>query len=98
MAVEQAATGGTGGGTARRVLAPLLDPRTLTATIYLLVSMFIGLTWHLVLAVGLSLGVATLIIWVGIFLLALTLLAWRGGAWLERRWVRLMLGVQIPDP
>jgi hypothetical protein len=20
------------------------------------------------------------------------------GAWLERRWVRLMLGVQIPDP
>ena len=98
MAVEQAATGGTGGGTARRVLAPLLDPRTLTATIYLLVSMFIGLTWHLVLAVGLSVGVATLIIWVGIFVLALTLLAWRGGAWLERRWLRLMLGVQIPDP
>jgi signal transduction histidine kinase len=98
MAVEQAATGATGGGTARRVLAPLLDPRTLTATIYLLVSMSIGLTWHLVLAVGLSLGVATLIIWVGIFVLALTLLAWRGGAWLERRWVRLMLGVEIPDP
>jgi signal transduction histidine kinase len=98
MAVEQAATGGPGGGAARRVLAPLLDPRTLTATIYLLVSMFIGLTWHLVLAVGLSVGVATLIIWVGIFVLALALLAWRGGAWLERRWLRLMLGAQIPDP
>ena len=39
-----------------------------------------------------------LVIWVGVFVLALTVLAWRGGAWLERRWVRLMLGVQIPEP
>ncbi|HET9560026.1 MAG TPA: sensor domain-containing protein, partial [Actinomycetota bacterium] len=42
--------------------------------------------------------VGTLVIWVGVFVLALTVLAWRGGAWLERRWVRAMLGVQIPDP
>jgi signal transduction histidine kinase len=42
--------------------------------------------------------VGTLIIWVGVFVLALTLLAWRGGAWLERRWVGAMLGVHIPDP
>jgi signal transduction histidine kinase len=60
--------------------------------------MFVGLAWHLVLAVGLTLGVGTLVIWVGVFVLALTVLAWRGGAWLERRWVRLMLGVEIPDP
>ncbi len=60
--------------------------------------MFVGLTWHVVLATGLLLGVGTLIIWVGVFVLALTLLAWRGGAWLERRWVRAMLGVHIPDP
>src|SRR5918992_6034963 len=98
MAVEQAATGGPGAGSVGRVLDPLLRPRTLTATIYLLVSMFVGLTWHAVLATGLLLGVGTLIIWVGVFVLALTLLAWRGGAWLERRWVRGMLGVSIPDP
>ena len=99
MAIGQAAAGTPGGGSALgRALAPLLQPRTLTATIYLLVSMFVGLTWHVVLATGLLLGVGTLIIWIGVFVLALTLLAWRGGAWLERRWVRAMLGVDIPDP
>ena len=98
MAIGQAAAGGPGRWTVGRVLDPLLRPRTLTATIYLLVSMFVGLTWHAVLATGLLLGVGTLIIWVGVFVLALTLLAWRGGAWLERRWVRAMLGVDIPDP
>ena len=99
MAIGQAAAGTPGGGSALgRALAPLRQPRTLTATIYLLVSMFVGLTWHVVLATGLLLGVGTLIIWIGVFVLALTLLAWRGGAWLERRWVRAMLGVDIPDP
>ena len=98
MTVEQVATGGPGGGTVGRALAPLRQIRTLTATIYLLLSMFVGLTWHVVLAVGLTVGVGTLIIWVGVFVLALTLLAWRGGAWLERRWVGAMLGVHIPDP
>ena len=98
MTVEQVATGGPGDGAVRRALAPLGELRTLTGTIYLLLSMWVGLTWHVVLAVGLTLGVGTLIIWVGVFVLALTVLAWRGGAWLERRWVRAMLGVEIPDP
>jgi signal transduction histidine kinase len=98
MAIGQAAAGGPGRWTLGRVLEPLLRPRTLTATIYLLLTMFVGLTWHVVLAIGLTLGVGTLIIWIGVFVLALTLLAWRGGAWLERRWVRAMLGVEIPDP
>ncbi|HSO54992.1 MAG TPA: sensor domain-containing protein [Actinomycetes bacterium] len=96
MTVEQVATGGPGGGTVGRVLAPLRQVRTLTATIYLLLSMFVGLTWHVILAVGLTVGVGTLIIWVGVFVLALTLLAWRGGAWLERRWVGAMLGSTSP--
>ena len=98
MTVEQVATGGPGDGAVRRALAPLGEIRTLTGTIYLLLSMWVGLTWHVVLAVGLTLGVGTLIIWVGVFVLALTVLAWRGGAWLERRWLRATLGVEIPDP
>jgi signal transduction histidine kinase len=97
MAVEQAA-GTPGGGGIWRVLAAPLQLRTWTATVYLLASMFVGLAWHVILAVGLTVGVATLIIWVGLFVLALTLLAWRGGAWLERRWLRAMLGVHIPEP
>jgi signal transduction histidine kinase len=97
MTVEQAASG-PGGGTAWRVLREPFRPRIWAATIYLLASMFVALCWHTVLAVGLSVGVATLIIWVGVFVLALTVLAWRAGAWLERRWIRAMLGVHIPDP
>jgi signal transduction histidine kinase len=97
MTVEQAA-GTPGWGGVRRVLAAPLQPRTWTATVYLLLAMFVGLTWHVVLAVGLTLGVGLVVVWVGVFVLALTVLAWRGGAWLERRWVRLMLGVQVAEP
>jgi signal transduction histidine kinase len=60
--------------------------------------MFVGLAWFTILSVGLTLGAGLLIIWVGVLVLALTLLAWRGGTWLERRWVRAMLGVHIPEP
>jgi hypothetical protein len=70
MAIGQAAAGGPGRWTLGRVLEPLLRPRTLTATIYLLLTMFVGLTWHVVLAIGLTLGVGTLIIWIGVFVLA----------------------------
>ena len=99
MTVEQAAAGAPDGvGGVWRVLGAPLQPRTWTATIYLLLAMFVGLTWQVVLAVGLTLGVGLVIVWVGVFVLALTVLAWRGGAWLERRWVRLMLGIEIPEP
>jgi signal transduction histidine kinase len=97
MAVEQAA-GTPGGGGIWRVLGAPLQLRTWTATIYLLASMFVGLAWFTILSVGLTLGAGLLIIWVGVLVLALTLLAWRGGTWLERRWVRAMLGVHIPEP
>jgi signal transduction histidine kinase len=98
MTVEQAAGTPDGGGGVWQVLAAPLQPRTWTATVYLLLAMFVGLTWHVVLAVGLTLGVGLVIVWVGMFVLALTVLAWRGGAWLERRWVGLMLGVEIAEP
>ena len=98
MTVEQAAVGMPDGGGARRVLAAPLQPRTWAATIYLLLAMFVGVAWQVVLAVGLTLGVGLVVVWVGVFVLALTVLAWRGGAWLERRWLRLMLGIEIAEP
>jgi signal transduction histidine kinase len=60
--------------------------------------MFVGLAWFVTLVTGLSLGGGLLIVWVGVLVLALTLAASRGGAWLERRWVKAMLGVSIPEP
>ena len=97
MAGEQAG-GAPGGGGIWRVLGAPLQLRTWTATIYLLASMFVGLAWFVILVTGLTLGAGLLIVWVGVLVLALTLLAWRGGAWLERRWVKAMLGGAIPEP
>jgi signal transduction histidine kinase len=99
MSVEQAAAGEPGGGARLlRVLQAPLSPRTWTAAAYLVASMAVGVFWFVVLATGLSVGLALVIVWVGVPVLALTMLAWRGGAWLERRWVGLTLGVRIPDP
>jgi signal transduction histidine kinase len=98
MAVEQATTTTPGGDGLRRLLAAPFQLRTWTATLFLLASLAVGLFWQIVLATGLSLGVGLVVVWVGVFVLALTVLAWRGGARLERRWVRAMLGVEIPDP
>jgi signal transduction histidine kinase len=98
MTVEQAAAGAPGGGGWRVVLAAPFQLRTWTATIYLLASLFVGLAWVTAVSVGLLVGAGTLIIWVGLPVLALTLLAWRAGAWLERRWLRASLGLTIPDP
>jgi tryptophan-rich sensory protein len=80
MAVEQTAaeTPGGGGGVWRMLAAPL-QPRTWTATVYLLLAMFVGVAWQVVLAVGLTLGVGLVIVWVGVLVLALTVLAWRAG-------------------
>jgi signal transduction histidine kinase len=99
MSVEQAVASGPGGGARLlRVLQAPVSPRTWTAAAYLVASMAVGVFWFMVLATGLSVGFALVIVWVGVPILALTMLAWRGGAWLERRWVGLTLGARIPDP
>ncbi|WP_245869766.1 sensor histidine kinase [Actinomadura meyerae] len=94
-----------GGGDAPSVLnrswAPLDMARssvTWRSALYLGVSMAFGLGWFITLTVGLSLSVALLIIWVGVPLLALLMVAWRFGAMLERRLVRAAFGVRLPDP
>ncbi|WP_242609014.1 sensor histidine kinase [Actinomadura formosensis] len=94
-----------GGGGAPSVLngswAPLAMVRssvTWRSALYLAFSMALGLGWFVVLAVGLSLSLGLLIIWVGVPLLALLMVAWRFGAMLERRLVLAAFGVRVPDP
>ncbi|MFB4306301.1 sensor histidine kinase [Actinomadura sp. GTD37] len=94
-----------GGGDAPSVLnrswAPLAMARsslTWRSALYLAVSAAFGLGWFVVLAVGLTLSLGLLIIWVGVPLLAMLMVAWRFGAMLERRFVRLAFGVAVPDP
>ena len=76
----------------------LVDPMTWRAVPYLLVSMFYGIACFAVLASAILLSLVLAIVWVGVPLLALTMLAWRGAATLERRFLRLAFGVEIPVP
>ncbi len=57
-----------------------------------------GLTYFVVLVVGLALGVSLAIVIVGLAILVATLAAWRAMAALERGLARGLLGVPIPAP
>ncbi|MFC4534427.1 sensor histidine kinase [Sphaerisporangium dianthi] len=82
----------------RGPLGLLVDPMTWRAVPYLLLSMFWGVAWFVILVSGLTLSFALLVIWVGLPMLVVTMLVWRGGAMLERRLLRLAFGVTIPHP
>lgn len=71
---------------------------TWRSAIYLASSMALGLGVFIGLAVGLTLSVALVIIWVGLPMLAIMMVAWRGVAMLERQLVRAAFGVRIPSP
>ncbi|GAA2885060.1 sensor histidine kinase [Streptosporangium fragile] len=79
-------------------LGVLVDPATWRAVPYLLVSPFHALVCSGFLATVIPLSLLLAIVWVGVPLLALSMLAWRGAAMLERRLLRLAFGVRIPDP
>jgi signal transduction histidine kinase len=66
--------------------------------LYVAVGLPLGLTWVIVLAVLISLGVGLAILTVGIPLLAFTLLLWRWGADTERQRAALVLGEPIARP
>jgi signal transduction histidine kinase len=65
---------------------------------YLLLHFPLGLAYFISLVVLLSVSAGTVIIWVGVLGLALTMILWRGAAMLERRLVRLAFGVEVPSP
>jgi signal transduction histidine kinase len=76
----------------------LRDPMTWRGAAYLLVHMAFGLFWFIFLVVGITLSFGLVIIWVGVPLLALVMLGWRGGAMLERLLMRAAFGIKIPSP
>src|SRR4029077_3416207 len=57
-----------------------------------------GLAYFVVLVVGISLGVGLAIVIIGLGILLATLAAWRAMAALERGLARSLLGVPIPQP
>jgi signal transduction histidine kinase len=71
---------------------------TWRAALYLAVSFGFGLSWFVVLVVGMALSAGLLIVWVGALLFVLLTLLWRGGAMLERRLLKAAFALDLPDP
>jgi len=74
------------------------NPPLLGALVYLLMNLPIGIASFVFVVTTLSLGAGTLIIWVGLAVLAVAVLAWRGFAQVERARVHAMLGTYIASP
>ncbi|XRQ05115.1 sensor histidine kinase [Actinomadura welshii] len=79
-------------------LAMAKSSLTWRSAIYLAAGLALGLGVFIGLTVGLTLSVALIIIWVGLPMLALMMIAWRCAAMLERQLVRAAFGVRIPSP
>ncbi|HEX6472601.1 MAG TPA: sensor domain-containing protein [Streptosporangiaceae bacterium] len=79
-------------------LRMLRDPLVWRGASYLLVSLAFGVSWFAFLTAGITLSLGLTLIWVGVPLLALVMLCWRGGAMLERRVMRAAFGIRIPSP
>lgn len=71
---------------------------TWVATGYLLATFPLGVFWFTIAVTGLTVGVATAIIWVGLPILFFAAVLWRAGARAERAVLRGALGIDIPDP
>jgi signal transduction histidine kinase len=67
-------------------------------TAYSLVGFPVAIAAFVVVVTGLAVGVGLLVIWVGVAVLAATLLAARGFASVERAWLPSVLGRPVPRP
>ena len=77
---------------------PRLLVRALLSTLFLLSSFPLGLFWFVVLVLLLLAGLPLTIVWVGLPILALAILACDLGAGVERWRLRSLLGTRLPDP
>jgi hypothetical protein len=78
-------------------VAPFLDPRTWGAVAYVWLGFPLGLAWFIGMTVGFLTGIALTILWIGLAILAATLLAVWGAAGLERQLAMLLLGARVPQ-
>ncbi|WP_448639462.1 sensor histidine kinase [Geodermatophilus sp. URMC 63] len=82
--------------------APARPPDRLRAlgvdTAYNLVTFPVAIVAFVVVVTGLALGTGLLVVWVGLPVLAVTLVAARGLAGAERAWLPAVLGTPLPHP
>ncbi len=76
----------------------LARPITYRRLIYLLIGFPLGIFTFVFLIVATSVSVGLIVVWIGVPLLALSVLAWRAMADLDRHFTSAMLGITIPQP
>ena len=74
----------------------MYKPTTVGSIVYLLLSMPLGICYFVITVVGLSVGLGTLVIWIGLPILFATFVAIRGMAAIERRLVVTLLHFPLP--
>ena len=81
-----------------RFVGVVARPQTWLNLVYLLLAFPLGLTYFVLLVVGVSTGAALAVLIIGLGILLATLAAWRGMAAIERGLARAVLGVPIATP
>ena len=76
-------------------LLSMLSPQTYTNWIYLFLSFPLGLIYFIFMIVGLSVGIGTVIVWIGLFILLGTFLLARGLTTMERAMMNSWLKTSI---
>jgi hypothetical protein len=74
------------------------DPPLFGSLAYMVMNLPIGIATFVFVVTTMSVGLGTVIVWVGLAVLAVAMLAWRGFAQLERARVHAMLGTYIASP
>jgi hypothetical protein len=83
---------------ARNAAFEVVSWRTWAATAYLMASFAVGLFWFIFTVTALALAGSLVVVWVGLPILVLTMLCWKGGAMAERAFIRAALDADIPSP
>lgn len=68
------------------------------SAVYLLMNMPLGIAWFTVATTLTTLGIGTAIIWIGLPIVALSVLLWRGGAQVERARAYALLDTYVSPP
>ena len=79
----------------RRLIATACSTAPWRAIGFMVLSFALGVAYLVVLVAAIAVGIGTLIIWVGVPILVMTMVGWRAAASAERWRVRRMLGAEI---
>lgn len=82
----------------KRIYAPLIEGQTYREVLYLILGFPVGITLFAVLLTLYTLGIATIVVWVGVFILVATQALLRPIGAFERRLMRWLLGRVVPAP